>query len=119
MTAGRPDDPRPKVSTSKEMKVLLKGTKALVFGVVDEICPARLCRVLATIEATVLPLHVRRMCAMVSAAVLSWLRQQTVLPARRVALREASLIPRVSGRDLAPTINQPWGWRDEGRGVLS
>ena len=94
MTAGRPDDPRPKVSTSKEMKVLLKGTKALVFGVVDEICPARLCRVLATIEATVLPLHVRRMCAVMSAAVLSWLRQQTVLPAGASPLREASLIPR-------------------------
>ena len=65
----------------KEMEVLLKGTKALVFGVVEGICPARQCRVLATQEATVLTLHMRRMCAMVSAAVLSWLRQQTVLPA--------------------------------------
>ena len=61
--------------------MLLRGTKALVFGVADEIDPARQCRVLATIEATVLPLHMRRMCNMVSAAVLSWLRQQTVLPA--------------------------------------
>ena len=88
MPRGRRDDRREArrpevegVDIQEEMKVLLRRTKALVFGVVEGICPARQCRVLATQEATVLPLHMRRMCDMVSAAVLSWLRQQTVLPA--------------------------------------